>query len=191
MRSMAGLATVFGMCGGMCATSAFAQSTSLTLDSGAAQLMSAAFDGKTFSPRADSGDLIGNLLDRETFGPAGPVRWDNSKVTLGDNGGAVDSLRLSVGGTLRAPGGVPINVDRAEFQAQAWNAIFAPKGTSPEIVAKLNAAVVKALDDETVRKRLLDLGSVIPSTAERTPASLAALVKSEIAKWTAVVKPAN
>ena len=120
MRSMAGLATVFGMCGGMCATSAFAQSTSLTLDSGAAQLMSAAFDGKTFSPRADSGDLIGNLLDRETFGPAGPVRWDNSKVTLGDNGGAVDSLRLSVGGTLRAPGGVPINVDRAEFQAQAY-----------------------------------------------------------------------
>ena len=48
------------------------------------------------------------------------------------------------------------------FQAQAWNAIFAPKGTPPEIVAKLNAAVVKALDDENVRKRLLDLGSVIP-----------------------------
>ena len=76
-----------------------------------------------------------------------------------------------------------------DFQAQAWNAIFAPKGTSPEIVAKLNAAVVKALDDETVRKRLLDLGSVIPPTAERTPAALAALVKSEVAKWTAVVKP--
>ncbi len=78
-----------------------------------------------------------------------------------------------------------------KFQAQAWNAIFAPKGTSPAIVASLNAAAVKALDDETVRKRLLELGSVIPSPAERTPESLAALVKGEIAKWTPVLKPAT
>ena len=77
------------------------------------------------------------------------------------------------------------------FQAQAWNAIFAPKGTSPAIVAKLNAAASKALDDEGVRKRLLDLGSVIPTGAERTPEALGALVKSEIAKWTPVLKPAT
>ncbi|MBR0717024.1 tripartite tricarboxylate transporter substrate binding protein BugD [Bradyrhizobium liaoningense] len=77
------------------------------------------------------------------------------------------------------------------FQAQAWNAIFAPKGTSPAILATLNATAVKALDDENVRKRLLELGSVIPPAAERTPAALAALVKSEIAKWTPVLKPAS
>jgi tripartite-type tricarboxylate transporter receptor subunit TctC len=77
------------------------------------------------------------------------------------------------------------------FQAQAWNAIFAPKGTSPAIIAKLNAAASKALDDEGVRKRLLDLGSVIPKPAERTPEALAALVKSEIGKWTPVLKPAT
>ena len=75
------------------------------------------------------------------------------------------------------------------FQAQAWNAIFAPKGTPAPIVAKLNAAIGKALDDEGVRKRLLDLGSVIPKAPERTPESLAALVTSEIAKWTPVLKP--
>jgi tripartite-type tricarboxylate transporter receptor subunit TctC len=77
------------------------------------------------------------------------------------------------------------------FQAQAWNAMFAPKGTSPAIVASLNAAAVKALNDEAVRKRLLELGSVIPAPAERTPEALAALVKSEIAKWTPVLKPAS
>jgi tripartite-type tricarboxylate transporter receptor subunit TctC len=77
------------------------------------------------------------------------------------------------------------------FQAQAWNAIFAPKGTPADVVAKLNAAVVKALDDEGVRKRLLDLGSVIPAAADRTPAALGTLVKSEIAKWTPVLKPVN
>jgi tripartite-type tricarboxylate transporter receptor subunit TctC len=77
------------------------------------------------------------------------------------------------------------------FQAQAWNAIFAPKGTSPAIIATLNAAAVKALDDEAVRKRLLELGSVIPPAANRTPEALAALVRAEIAKWTPVLKPAT
>jgi tripartite-type tricarboxylate transporter receptor subunit TctC len=77
------------------------------------------------------------------------------------------------------------------FQAQAWNAIFAPKGTPAPIVAKLNAAAAKALDDEGVRKRLLELGSVIPPAPERTPEALAKLVKSEIAKWTPVLKPAT
>ena len=82
-------------------------------------------------------------------------------------------------------GGLP------EFQAQAWNAIFAPKGTSPDIITKVNASAAKALDDETVRKRLLELGSVIPAPAERTPQALGALVKSEITKWTPVLKPAT
>ncbi len=76
-----------------------------------------------------------------------------------------------------------------EFQAQAWNAIFAPKGTPAPIVAKLNAAISKALDDEGVRKRLLELGSVIPTPAQRTPESLKNLVDSEITKWSGVLKP--
>lgn len=76
------------------------------------------------------------------------------------------------------------------FQAQAWNAIFAPKGTPAPVIARLNEAVGKALDDEAVRKRLRELGSVIPASADRTPEALAALVKSEIAKWTPVLKPA-
>lgn len=77
------------------------------------------------------------------------------------------------------------------FQAQAWNAMFAPKGTSPAIIASLNAAAIKALDDETVKKRLLELGSVIPAPKDRTPEALATLVKNEIAKWSPVLKPAT
>ncbi|HEY4769699.1 MAG TPA: tripartite tricarboxylate transporter substrate-binding protein, partial [Myxococcales bacterium] len=53
-------------------------------------------------------------------------------------------------------GGLP------EFQVSAWNALFAPKGTSGEIVTKLNGALGKALDDESTRKRLLDLGADLP-----------------------------
>jgi tripartite-type tricarboxylate transporter receptor subunit TctC len=78
-----------------------------------------------------------------------------------------------------------------EFQASAWNALFAPKGTPPAIVAKLNAALGKALDDKDTRNQLLDLGGEIPNREERTPQALAALVKSEIAKWTPIIKAAN
>lgn len=49
---------------------------------------------------------------------------------------------------------------------------------------------MKALEDDNVRKRLLDLGSVIPEKADRTPEALAKLVDSEIAKWTPVLKEA-
>lgn len=77
-----------------------------------------------------------------------------------------------------------------EFQAQAWNGIFAPKGTPAPIITALNAAAAKALDDEQVRKRLLELGSVIPAPSERTPEALGKLVALEIAKWTPVLQQA-
>ena len=67
----------------------------------------------------------------------------------------------------------------AEFQAQAWNGLFAPKDTPQPILDKLTDALDKALDDENTRRRLLELGSVLPGKAERTQKALAALVKQE------------
>ena len=78
-----------------------------------------------------------------------------------------------------------------EFQAQAWNALFAPKGTPQPVLDKLTDALDKALDDEQTRKRLLELGSVLPDKAGRGQQALAALVKSEIARWTPVIKAAG
>jgi tripartite-type tricarboxylate transporter receptor subunit TctC len=75
-----------------------------------------------------------------------------------------------------------------EFVVSAWNAFFAPKGTPKPIIEKLNAALVKALDDETVRKRLLELGSDIPDQAHRTPQSLTELVSKEVDRWTPLMK---
>src|SRR5438309_2245269 len=77
------------------------------------------------------------------------------------------------------------------FQAQAWNALFAPKGTPQPILDKLTDALDKALDDEGTRKRLLELGSVLPDKAGRGQQALAALVKSEIARWTPIIKAAG
>jgi tripartite-type tricarboxylate transporter receptor subunit TctC len=78
-----------------------------------------------------------------------------------------------------------------EFQASAWNGLFAPKDTPKEIVSKLSAALDKALDDEPTRKRLLELGSDIPVKNRRGGPALQALVKSEIAKWTPVIQAAG
>jgi tripartite-type tricarboxylate transporter receptor subunit TctC len=78
-----------------------------------------------------------------------------------------------------------------EFQASAWNALFAPKDTPKPIVDKLTAALDKALDDEATRKRMLELGSDIPGKDRRGGTALQALVKSEIAKWTPVIKAAG
>jgi tripartite-type tricarboxylate transporter receptor subunit TctC len=78
-----------------------------------------------------------------------------------------------------------------EFQAQAWNALFAPKGTPQPVLDKLSDALDKALDDEQTRKRLLELGSVLPDKAGRSQQALATLVKSEIDRWTPIIKAAG
>ena len=78
-----------------------------------------------------------------------------------------------------------------EFQAQAWNALFAPKSTPQPVLDKLSDALDKALDDEQTRKRLLELGSVLPDKAGRGQQALAALVRSEIDRWTPIIKAAG
>jgi tripartite-type tricarboxylate transporter receptor subunit TctC len=109
------------------------------------------------------------------------------------NGGTIKAYAVATPARNPSLPDVPTTAEAGlpAFQAQAWNAIFAPKGTPADVVAKLNEAVAKALDDEGVRKRLLDLGSVIPAAADRTPTALGKLVNSEIAKWTPVLKPVN
>ena len=78
-----------------------------------------------------------------------------------------------------------------EYQVSAWNALFAPQNLPKEIQAKLNEVLFKALDDENTRKRLLELGSVIPDAAGRSPAALATLVKNEMARWAPILKSAQ
>jgi tripartite-type tricarboxylate transporter receptor subunit TctC len=77
------------------------------------------------------------------------------------------------------------------FEAQAWNALFAPKDTPKPILDMLSAALDKALDDEGTRKRLLELGSVLPDKTGRSQQALQSLVTSEIARWTPIIRAAG
>jgi tripartite-type tricarboxylate transporter receptor subunit TctC len=105
-------------------------------------------------------------------------------------GGTVRGLAIATPERNPALPDVPTTIEAGmpDFQASAWNALFAPKGTPKPIVDKLTAALDKALDDEATRKRLLDLGSDIPKGPRRGQQALADLVKSEIDKWTPVIK---
>ena len=75
-----------------------------------------------------------------------------------------------------------------DFEAVAWFGVVAPPGTPRDIVAKLNAEVVKALNQPEMKQRLTDGGSLVignsPDDADR-------FLKSEIVRWGAVVKAAN
>ena len=72
-----------------------------------------------------------------------------------------------------------------------WHALWAPKGTPKAIVAILNAAVVEALNDPTVRQRYTEVGHEIASRDQQTPEGLLAYHKAEIEKWWPIIKEAG
>jgi tripartite-type tricarboxylate transporter receptor subunit TctC len=88
---------------------------------------------------------------------------------------------------------VPTTVEAGlpKFQASGWNALFAQKGTPKHMIDKLADAAGKALDDPTTRKRLLDIGAIVPPPERRGPQALRAFVAAEIDKWTPVIKEAG
>lgn len=72
-----------------------------------------------------------------------------------------------------------------------WHAMWAPKGTPKDIVAKLNAAAVAALADPQTRKRLTDLAQEIYPRDQQTPEALYAFQKAEVEKWWPIIKAAG
>jgi tripartite-type tricarboxylate transporter receptor subunit TctC len=63
--------------------------------------------------------------------------------------------------------------------------------TPRSILDKRTDALDKALDDEKVRNRLVDIGGDIPSKEQRGQRALATLVESEIAYWKSIIRAAN
>jgi tripartite-type tricarboxylate transporter receptor subunit TctC len=77
------------------------------------------------------------------------------------------------------------------MEVTIWNGLWAPKGTSKEIVDRLNAAAVTALQDPTVRKRMEELGMDTPTVEEMKPAAFAAFQKAEYARWKPILDAAG
>ncbi len=77
------------------------------------------------------------------------------------------------------------------FHMTLWSGLWVPKGTPPDIVAKLNAAAVDALNDPMVSKQLENLGLQMPPKDKLSPQALGDWQKAEIAKWWPMIKAAN
>ena len=77
------------------------------------------------------------------------------------------------------------------FHMTLWSGLWVPKGTPKDIIEKLNAAAVDALNDPAVRKKFENLGLQMPPADRLSPEALGAWQKAEIAKWWPMIKAAN
>jgi tripartite-type tricarboxylate transporter receptor subunit TctC len=72
-----------------------------------------------------------------------------------------------------------------------WSGLWVPKGTPKKVIQRLTNAAMDALADQDVRRRLEDLGQVIPAPEQQTAEALGAYHKAEIEKWWPIIKSAN
>ena len=72
-----------------------------------------------------------------------------------------------------------------------WNALWAPKGTPKEAIAKVNAAAAAAMAEPELQKRIVDMGLDMPDADQRTPEALGALRKADVDKWWPLIKAAG
>jgi tripartite-type tricarboxylate transporter receptor subunit TctC len=108
-------------------------------------------------------------------------------------GGRLKAHAVTAKARLASAPEIP-TVDEAgvpDLHVSLWYGLWATGGTASDVIDKLNAAVVDALADPTVRQRLTELELEIPPREKQTPEALAALQKAEIEKWWPIVKAAG
>jgi tripartite-type tricarboxylate transporter receptor subunit TctC len=122
-------------------------------------------------------DAIGGQIDGVCDAAASVSQAIDGKLVKGLVVGS--SVRLATLPDLptSAEAGLP------EFEAQGWNGLFAPKGTPPEIIARLNAAARASVESDVVRKRFADLSTVAPDANEHAPEVLQQLVTRDVEKY--------
>ena len=77
------------------------------------------------------------------------------------------------------------------FEVSIWHGLYAPAGTDPAIIERLQASLQKALADETVAARFAELGTDPVPADQATPAALSQLLTSQIALWKGIIEAAG
>jgi tripartite-type tricarboxylate transporter receptor subunit TctC len=77
------------------------------------------------------------------------------------------------------------------FFFQYWAGFFVPRGTPKPIIDRINAAVVSALADPEVKRKLEDQCFEIPPPDQQTPQALGAFVRSQTEEWSPIIKAAS
>jgi tripartite-type tricarboxylate transporter receptor subunit TctC len=126
------------------------------------------------------GDLVGGQIS---------MAFDATPTALPQaQSGAIRAIGAGMAERMRAMPDLPTLQEQGlkGFECYTWNAILAPAGTPPPIVAQLNEAINKSLADPVVFKRLQEAG--IDPTPGSTPAQAADFIKAELAKWIPIIK---
>ena len=102
-------------------------------------------------------------------------------------GGSVRALAVTSASRSGAAPEMPTLAEQGlpGYEAYTWSGIFAPAGTPPDTVARLNAAVREAVADPALRRRFAEIGAELAAPA--APEALGTFVRAEIAKWSQVV----
>ncbi|WP_420961327.1 Bug family tripartite tricarboxylate transporter substrate binding protein [Brucella sp. IR073] len=127
-------------------------------------------------------DVIGNQV---------PIMFDNLPSSSGHiKAGTLRALAITTKERAASFPDVPTVAESGipNYETYTWNALFAPAGTPPEVVAKLNEAANKALKDPAVVARMKDFSATIVGS---TPEELGKHVTAELAKWKPVVENAK
>ena len=154
--------------------------------------------------------LLGVLLQKETGTQFKLVHYRGGTPAMQDIvGGHIDGIFISVtaalpqmvSGTVKALGvtakkrtpaapEIPTMAEAGlhEFYFSIWEGLFAPKGTPRTVIERLSAAVVNTLGDPSVRQKLETQGYEIPPPDQQTPEALRAFQKTEIEKWSPIIK---
>ena len=130
-------------------------------------------------------DLVAGQID---------VLLDTPAVSMSQvNAGTLKAYAVTAKSRLAVVPNIP-TTDEAGlpgFYFSFWHGFWAPKNTPKNVIDKLNAAVVNALADPVLRKRLIDIAQDIFPREQLTPQSLHAYQQAEIDKWWPIIKAAN
>jgi hypothetical protein len=133
-------------------------------------------------PYKGSGPAVNDLVGGQVN-----AMFDNLPSSIGQiRAGALRPLAVTSAERSPALPDVPTVAETVPgFEASSWFALFAPAGTPPAVIARLNAAVAKALEDPAVKQRYAEVGGQM---RPMTPAQLGSFVQAEKAKWAKVVE---
>jgi tripartite-type tricarboxylate transporter receptor subunit TctC len=135
-----------------------------------------------------------NLAQQDLIGGQIDLLFDQAVSALANvKAGKIRAYAVTAKTRLGSAPDIP-TVDEAGlpgFYVSVWNAIWVPKGTPKDIIARLNSAAREAMADAAVRKRLDDMGLEIPALHQQTPEALGAFHRAEVEKWWPIIKASN
>ncbi|HZO44667.1 MAG TPA: tripartite tricarboxylate transporter substrate binding protein [Xanthobacteraceae bacterium] len=140
-------------------------------------------------PYKSSGAAVADML-------TGTIDYvcDQSTSVMGQvTAGAIKALAVLAPAPSSALPGVPTIAQAGYPGAEmvVWNALFAPKGTPPEIIKQINEAIGKGLTDPAALERFAKLGAEPPPAADRSPEALAKIHAADVEKWGKVIRDAK